>query len=135
MVGICDRAKGTLAALRSLICQMPSQVTDVFPFLKATYWESWATLEGPYFPTAAAIQVSASTPACESYVALLPSAANGSPPFCHSSDRNIRCAGQRFGIQNGPASPAPLSLSSAAVNDASSVGAEATPAFFIWSVL
>jgi hypothetical protein len=135
IVGICAMPNGTLADLRSLICQMPSHVTDVLPFLYATYWESWATLVGLYFPTAPAIQVSASTPAWESYVALLPSSANGWPPFCHNSERNIRCAGQRFGIQKGCGWPEDLSLSRAAVNDASSVGGEEIPAFFRCSVL
>ena len=36
----------TLFASRSLICQMPSQVIDVLPLLKATYWASIATFSG-----------------------------------------------------------------------------------------
>src|SRR3954463_3928891 len=124
---------GTLADFRSLICQMPSQVTDVLPFLNATYCESWATLVGPYLPTALVIQVSASMPAWESYVALLPSLATGCPPFCHSSDRNIRCAGQRFGIQNGCCWPEDFSLSRAAVTTPRRGGGGRMPPFlFAW---
>src|SRR4051794_13765711 len=102
MLGSGVSANGRPDAFRSLICQMPSQVVASFLFLKPTYCESWATFLGLYpFLMTSTIQVSALTPWSESKVALAPSGAYGSPPFCHSSDRNIRWAGQRLGIQNG----------------------------------
>ncbi len=46
IVGSGAISYGTLFDSRSLICQMPSQVIDVSPFLKATYCESIATFGG-----------------------------------------------------------------------------------------
>src|SRR3954471_12622039 len=101
-MGAIDHFRFGAVVLRSLICQMPSHVTALSPFLKARYWESSATSEGltPFF-TWSTIHVSAATPAGLLKVALVPSAEYGSPPPCHSRLRNIRLAGQRFGIQNG----------------------------------
>src|SRR4051794_7075556 len=76
-VGIAasDHFRFGAVALRSLICQMPSQVTVVSAFLNARYCESIATFVGlmPFF-TWSTIQVSAATPAGLLYVARDPSA-------------------------------------------------------------
>src|ERR671930_1531715 len=99
--------------LRSLICQMPSQVTAFLPILNALYWVSRATFRGlKPFLIWSTIQLSAATPASELKVALAPSSVYGAPPFCHSRDRNIRCAGHWEGIQNGVVTPAVTSLDS-----------------------
>src|SRR4051794_15449309 len=92
-IGTSDHFKFGAVDLRSLICQMPSHVTDVSPFLKARYCESSAPLGGlmPFF-TWSTIQVSAATPAGLLYVALVPSAEYGSPPPCQSRLRNMRYA-------------------------------------------
>ena len=62
-IGASDHFRPGAVSLRSLICQMPSQVTAFSPFLNARYCESFATLVGltPCF-TWSTIQVSASTP-------------------------------------------------------------------------
>src|SRR3954454_14233378 len=102
MFGSGVRAYGRPEALRSLIFQMPSQVVASFLFLKPAYWASWATVVGLYpFLMTSTIQVSAFTPWSLSKVALVPSGSYGWPPYCHNRDRNIRCAGQRLGIQKG----------------------------------
>src|SRR4051794_976890 len=136
MTGTGASLNGTLVALRSLICQMPSQVTSTFLFLKATYCESGATFFGLQpLSTALRIHSSALTPASESNVALLPSTSYGSPPFCHRMDRNIRCAGHLFGIQKGLALALPFSLSRAASKSSFLVGASLIPAVSKDSVL
>src|SRR3954451_13171478 len=46
ILGIGASTNGTLAPFRSLICQMPSQVTASLSFLKPTYCVSMATFLG-----------------------------------------------------------------------------------------
>ena len=50
-IGASDHFRFGAVDLRSLICQMPSHVTLVSPFLKARYCESIATSVGltPFF--------------------------------------------------------------------------------------
>src|SRR4030095_2883180 len=43
-IGASDHFSFGAVVLRSLICQMPSQVTEFSPFLNARYCESFATL-------------------------------------------------------------------------------------------
>src|SRR4029450_6655223 len=78
-IGASDHFSFGAVALRSLICQMPSQVTVLSAFLNARYCESIATFVGliPCF-TWSTIQLSAATPAGLLYVAVNPSAAYGS---------------------------------------------------------
>src|SRR5688500_11981374 len=130
MVGTGVSVYGTPDALMSLICQMPFQCTPYFLFLKAMNSASGATVLGLQpCCTTSVIQVSAWTPASLSKVALVPSAAYGSPPCCQSRLRKIRCAGQRCGIQNGCWRPADLSLPRASSKPALSVGGESILAF------
>ncbi len=46
MVGSADIFQLSPEASRSLICQIPSQVIEVLPFLNARYCASWSTLGG-----------------------------------------------------------------------------------------
>src|SRR3954447_15229492 len=85
IAGIGAIPKFVPAALRSLICQMPSQVMEFLPFLNARYCASMSTLVGLLpFLVCSTCQSRAFTPAGEANVALDPSVAIGSPPFCQS---------------------------------------------------